>query len=154
MRVIDADAHVVESERTWEFLDEAGLAPRVMVLKDHYQESPARGSSDEYWMINGRVFAKGRNIGHDTSRESREMEDVKARLAHMDKLQVDVQVLYPSLFLRALTVLPHVYTALCRSYNRWLAEIWKQGDGRLRWVVIPPLEYIDKALEELCRGGD
>jgi len=108
MRVIDADAHVVESERTWEFLDEAGLAPRVMVLKDHYQESPARGSSDEYWMINGRVFAKGRNIGHDTSRESREMEDVKARLAHMDKLQVDVQVLYPSLFLRALTVLPHV----------------------------------------------
>jgi len=33
MRVIDADAHVVESERTWEFLDEAGLAPRVWCSK-------------------------------------------------------------------------------------------------------------------------
>jgi len=156
MRVIDADAHVVESERTWEFLDEAdkGFAPRVMVFKDHYQESPAPRSNDEYWMINGRVFAKGRNIGPDTSRESREMEDVKARLAHMDRLQVDVQVLYPSLFLRALTVLPNVDTALCKSYNRWLAEIWKQGDGRLRWVVIPPLEYIDKAVAELHFGKE
>lgn len=156
MPVIDADAHVVESERTWDFLDEAdkGLAPRVMVFKDHYQESPARRSSDEFWMIDGRVFAKGRNIGRDTTRETREMEDVKARLAHMDKLQVDVQVLYPSLFLRALTALPHVYTALCKSYNRWLAEIWKQGDGRLRWVVIAPLEYIDKAVEELHFGKE
>ena len=36
MAIIDADAHVVESERTWDFLDEAErqFAPRVMVFKD------------------------------------------------------------------------------------------------------------------------
>src|ERR687891_419610 len=121
MKIIDADAHVVESERTWDFLDEADrpFAPRVVVFKD--RSGP--GSSDEFWKIGGRVFSKGRNIGHDTSRESREMENVKARLAHMDELDIQVQVLYPSLFLRALTVLPDVDAALCKSYNRWLADI-------------------------------
>jgi hypothetical protein len=82
MEIIDADAHVVESERTWEFLDEADrqFAPQVMVFKDRGGAGASQRSSDEFWKIGGRVFA---NIGHDTSRESREMENVKARLAHM-----------------------------------------------------------------------
>ena len=156
MKIIDADAHVVESERTWEFLDEADrqFAPRVMVFKDRGGASTSQRDSDEFWKIGGRVFAKGRNIGHDTSRESREMENVKARLAHMDELDIDVQVLYPSLFLRALTLLPHVDAALCKSYNRWLAEIWKLGNGRLRWVVMPPLHFMDQAIEELNIGKE
>lgn len=150
MAIIDADAHVVESERTWDYLDESEreLAPRVMVYKDQ-SAGLGKRDSDEYWKIGGRVFVKGRNIGHDTPRESREMDDVKMRLSHMDELGVDVQVLYPSLFLRALTNLPHVDAALCKSYNRWLAEIWRAGNGRLRWVVMPPLHYLDKAIEEL-----
>jgi predicted TIM-barrel fold metal-dependent hydrolase len=151
MKIIDADAHVVESERTWEFIDEADrqFAPRVMIFKDRAGADRSERSSDEFWKIGGRVFAKGRNIGHDTPRESREMENVQARLAHMDDLGVHIQVLYPSLFLRALTSLPHVDTALCKSYNRWLAEIWKLANGRLRWVVIPPVQMMDKAIEEL-----
>ena len=151
MAIIDADAHVVESERTWDFLDEAErqFAPRVMVFKDYGGDGSGKSGTDEFWKIGGRVFAKGRNIGHDTPRESREMENIKARLTHMDALGIDVQVLYPSLFLRALTTLPHVDTALCKSYNRWMAEIWRAGNGRLRWVVMPPLGYLDKALEEL-----
>jgi predicted TIM-barrel fold metal-dependent hydrolase len=38
---------------------------------------------------------------------------------------------------------------LVRSYNRWLAEIWDQGGGRLRWAAVPPLMSLDKAREEL-----
>jgi hypothetical protein len=41
----------------------------------------------------------------------------------MDDLGVDVQVLYPSLFLRTMTPLPHVDATLCRSYNRWLGYL-------------------------------
>lgn len=151
MAIIDADAHVVESERTWDFLDEAErqFAPRVMVFKDLGGDGSGKSGTDEFWKIGGRVFVKGRNIGHDTPRESREMENIKARLTHMDELGIDVQVLYPSLFLRALTTLPHVDTALCKSYNRWMAEIWRAGNGRLRWVVMPPLNYLDKSIEEL-----
>jgi predicted TIM-barrel fold metal-dependent hydrolase len=155
MDTIDADAHVVESERTWDFLGEGekSFAPRVMVFKDRSGDGPGHRAGDEFWMIGGRVFAKGRNIGHDTPRESREMENVETRLAHMDKLGIDVQVLYPSLFLRALTLLPHVDTALCKSYNRWLAEIWKLGENRLRWVLMPPLHQMDAAIEELNFGA-
>jgi len=153
MAVIDADAHVVEWERTWEYMDESErpFAPRVMVFKDPAQK-PSGQRASEYWMIGGRVFAKDANIGFDIARERREMEDIEARLAHMDELGVDTQVLYPSLFLRTLTPLPHVDASLCKSYNRWLADIWKAGKGRLRWVVIPPLHYIDKAIEELNFG--
>jgi predicted TIM-barrel fold metal-dependent hydrolase len=155
MAVIDADAHVIEWERTWEYMDECdkAFAPRVMVFKDQAQRPFARAAS-EYWMIGGRVFAKDANIGFDIARERREAADIDARLAHMDQLGVDHQVLYPSLFLRTLTPLPHVDTALCKSYNRWLADIWKAGKSRLRWVVIPPLHYIDKAIEELNFGKE
>jgi predicted TIM-barrel fold metal-dependent hydrolase len=155
MAVIDADAHVIEWERTWEYMDECdkAFAPRVMVFKDQAQRPSARAAS-EYWMIGGRVFAKDANIGFDIARERREAADIDARLAHMDQLGVDHQVLYPSLFLRTLTPLPHVDTALCKSYNRWLADIWKAGKSRLRWVVIPPLHYIDKAIEELNFGKE
>jgi hypothetical protein len=101
MAVIDADAHVVEWERTWEYMNEGerAFAPRVMVFKDPAQKLSGQRAS-EYWMIGGRVFSKDGNIGFDTARETREAADVKARLAHMDDLGVDIQVLYPSLFLR------------------------------------------------------
>ena len=153
MAVIDADAHVVEWERTWEYMDESEMAfrPRVMVFKDAAQK-PSGQRASEYWMIGGRVFSKDGNIGFDIPKEKREAADIEARLAHMDDLGVDVQVLYPSLFLRMMTALPHVDAALCKSYNRWLADIWQAGKGRLRWVVIPPLHYMDKAIEELNFG--
>jgi len=153
MAVIDADAHVVEWERTWEYMDESEMAfrPRIMVFKDAAQK-PSGQRAGEYWMIGGRVFAKDSNIGFDIPKEKREAADIEARLAHMDDLGVDVQVLYPSLFLRMMTALPHVDAALCKSYNRWLADIWQAGKGRLRWVVIPPLHYMDKAIEELNFG--
>ena len=59
------------------------------------------------------------------------MRDVPARLKHMDELGVSIQVLYPTLFLIPLTPRPEVELALSRSYNRWLADIWKQGKERL-----------------------
>ena len=158
MAVIDADAHVVEWERTWEYMDEGekAFAPRVMVFKEEALKgrSSSRFTPSEYWMIGGRVFGKDANIGFDTATETREMQDVQARLAHMDQLGIEIQVLYPSLFLRTLTSLPHVDTALCKSYNRWLADIWKGGMGRLRWVLMPPLHYIDKSIEELNFGKE
>jgi predicted TIM-barrel fold metal-dependent hydrolase len=80
------------------------------------------------------------------------MSDIALRLAHMDELGVDTQVLYPTLFLRPLTRRPETELALCRAYNRWLADLWKAGKGRLRWAVLPPLMSMEKALEELHFG--
>ena len=148
MAVIDSDAHVVETERTWEFMEdfESSFKPEVVV--------PKAGGDREYWMVEGRTFAKNSNIGKDTPDEAREMSDIDARLAHMDELGVDVHVLYPTIFLRPLTRRPDAEVALCKSYNRWLADIWKNSDDRLRWVVLPPVMSLDKAIEELHFGKE
>lgn len=145
MAVIDADAHVLETERTWSYMleSERALRPRIVPTPN----DPTSGG--ESWLIDGVYLGKARNVGYDdTTRESREMEDIKSRLKHMDELNVDVQVLYPTFCLRPFTRRPEVELALARSYNRWLIDIWKASPNRLRWVALLPLLSMDKALEE------
>ena len=131
MSVIDADAHVIETERTWSFMleEDRRFAPELLI---------STKNGVEFWRIEDRVFPNS-NLGLNVPEESRDLTDVTSRLAHMDSLGIDIQVLYPSLFLRPLMVRAEVELALCRGYNRWLAEIWKLGKGRLRWIVLPPL---------------
>ncbi|MQF86464.1 MAG: hypothetical protein FI734_03245 [SAR202 cluster bacterium] len=149
MSVIDADAHVVESERTWDFIPEElqSYRPAVLLPKEGYKTP-----SPEFWFIDGRAFGKGSNIGFDTDEETREASDIKKRLAHMDELNVSTHVLYPSIFLRPLASHPEVEIALAQGYNRWLADIYRQGGGRLRWAVIIPTMSIEKCIEELNFG--
>jgi predicted TIM-barrel fold metal-dependent hydrolase len=145
MAVIDSDAHVLETERTWDYMleSERALRPRIVPTPN----DPTSGG--ESWLIDGTYLGKARNVGYDdTTKESREMDDIKARLKHMDDLDVDVQVLYPTFCLRPYTRRPEVELALARSYNRWLIDIWKAAPDRLRWVALLPLLSMDKALEE------
>jgi predicted TIM-barrel fold metal-dependent hydrolase len=144
MAVIDSDAHVLETERTWDYMlpAERSMKPRIVPTPN----DPSSGG--ESWLVDGTHIAKARNVGHDTAKEAREMDDIRARLAHMDELNIDVQVLYPTIFLRPFTRRPEVELALTRSYNRWLIDIWKAAPGRLRWVAMLPLLSMDKALEE------
>ena len=144
MAVIDSDAHVLETDRTWDYMleSERALRPRIVPTPDN----PSSGG--ESWLIDGVYIGKGRNVGHDTAKASREMDDINARLKHMDELEVDVQVLYPTIFLRPYTRRPELELAVTRSYNRWLIDIWKRAPERLRWVAVLPLLSMDKALEE------
>lgn len=145
MAVIDADAHVLETEHTWDYMleSERSMRPRVVPTPN----DPTSGG--ESWLIDGLYLGKARNVGYDdTSKEAREMADIKARLKHMDDLDVDVQVLYPTFCLRPFTRRPELELALARSYNRWLIDIWKAAPERLRWVALLPLLSMDKALEE------
>jgi predicted TIM-barrel fold metal-dependent hydrolase len=141
MGVIDADAHVIETQQTWTFMleEERRFAPELLV---------STKNNLEFWRIDDRVFPNS-NLGLNVPEEARDLTDVAARLAHMDALGIDKQVLYPTLFLRPLTARSDVELALCRGYNRWLAHIWELGKGRLRWVVLPPLRRMDRALEEI-----
>lgn len=154
MGAIDADAHVIECEKTFEYIDPEyhDYKPRVMVQKsENVVELDNEGvaAQKEYWVIDGRLQPKEGNIGRNTSKESREMADVNVRLAHMDELDIDVQVLYPTVFLRAWTQDPTAEFAICKSYNRWLADIWSQAPERLKWVVMPPLLSMARTMEEL-----
>jgi predicted TIM-barrel fold metal-dependent hydrolase len=140
MPTIDADAHVLESPRTWSYMreNEQNFRPQIFV-RDPHDGAPYRANDrNEYWVIEGRLQTKS-NIGRDVPDEARDLTDIQRRLAHMDEIGIDIQVLFPSLFLRPLTTEPDVEFALARSYNRWLADIWKMSKDRLRWVAVPPL---------------
>jgi predicted TIM-barrel fold metal-dependent hydrolase len=141
MAIIDADAHVIETEQTWEFMleEERRFAPEVLISKKN---------GIQFWRVDDRVIANS-NLGLNVPEDSRDLTDVDARLRHMDALKIDFQVLYPTLFLRPVTARAEVELALYRGYNRWLAHIWQLGKNRLRWIVLPPLRSMDKAIEEI-----
>ena len=141
---IDADAHVLETEETWEFMDGADRKYRPEIVGS----LNGAGSVDEYWLVDGTLRLKSRNVGKDTPLESRELRDVAVRLRHMDELKVDIQVIFPTIFIIPLTPRPEIELALCRSYNRWMGECWKQSDNRLRWVAVAPLLSTDQVYEE------
>ena len=58
MLTIDADAHVLETEETWEFMDgaERKYRPRIVGSTD-------AGSTDEYWLVDGTLRLKSGNVG-------------------------------------------------------------------------------------------
>ena len=155
MAVIDSDTHVVETERTWEFIEPSlkKYAPQIVTGQD----------GRRYWLIDGNIKgevrrapgAQGKVDDATAGREMdvnaayRTMDDVRGRLKHMDELGIDVQVLYPSMYIQRMCEKPETEIALAKSYNRWLADIWSQSDDRLRWTCILPHQTMDVALEEL-----
>ena len=164
MSTIDADAHVVESEHTWDYIESADQKYRPMIVR------PRGEGGGEYWFIDGKIRGLVRivmtaqeleEISERTGRsmntpvETREMENVQARLNHMDELGVDVQVLYPTVFIEQISDKPEWEVPICKGYNRWLADIHSQGQGRLRWICVLPLLDMSASLEELqfCKNN-
>ncbi len=147
MDVIDADTHVVECEKTWDYLepDELRFRPRSVTASS----GPAR--SRNFWLIEGAAYPRP---GGDASLERGvwEMSDVNARLRATDKMGVDIQVLFPSAFLRALASTGEAQIALSKSYNRWLADACGQASKRLRWAVLPPPASMSETVAELEYG--
>ena len=124
---IDADAHVFETEQTWDYMEPKDRHLRPVSLK----VTDPSGSQSELWQIDGRYFRRRSNVGEGTAESSRELIDVNLRLRHMDQLEVDVQVIYPSLFLSPVATKPEAEVALYRSYNRWMADIWAPGQRKV-----------------------
>ena len=149
MPIIDADAHVIETENTWNYMSESELQFRPQIVGP----VSASDTTATYWMVDGRLHART-NVGKETPQSAREMSDIEKRLRHMDELGVDVQVLYPTLFLTPITRRAEVQAALYRSYNRWLAEIWKKAPHRLRWVAAVPLLSMEQTLAEMRFGKE
>lgn len=156
--VIDADAHVVETEQTWEYLEAADkkYRPRLFGSPDD--------PTTQYWVLDGKVLGfrfptlteqqladLSRTTGRQlqTPQEARELQDVQLRVDHLDKLGVDVQVMYNTLWIEQVTEDPKAEIALCTSWNRWMAEVWKQGQGRLRWVCVIPAMTLTEAIAQI-----
>lgn len=149
MPVIDADTHIDETEETWEYIPEEDAAYRPVA---GYPSNPdPNRRPTRYWIIDGR--RQMRMTRDDTltgtTEAMRELKDVDARLRAMDELGIDVQVIYPTMFLVEGTDQPEIELAVRRAYNRWLADRCAKSGGRLHWVCLPPLHNIEASIEEL-----
>lgn len=161
--IVDADTHIAESESMWKYFDQ-----------DMYQRRPVMVSAPEdtlyrdfnvLWLIDGNIFPKASGKGGfriitptaskrearrtDIALGCREITDVAARLADMDKAGVETQVIYPTLFLIHVTDDSKLQIALCGAYNRFLAEVYRTSNNRLRWVTVLPLKSVDESIEQM-----
>ena len=162
--VVDADTHVAEPIEMWDHLDPE-WAPRRPVIVT-VPEDTLYKSSNYMWLIDGSIFPRSAGKGGmflvtPISPErravmpddrARELLDLDGRFRDMERLGADVQVIYPTLFLTYLTDDAKLEVALCRAYNRYLADVGDRSAGRLRWAVVPPLRDIDASVAELRFG--
>src|SRR5262249_20794865 len=160
LHAIDADTHLFEPTQVWDFIDEE-MYPRRPIIVSGPGDTVYRRSS--FWLIDGNIFPKSAGKGGfllgtptepgqcETTPDvrARELLDIPGRLQAMDLMGVATQVVYPTLFLAYITDDVKLEVALCRSYNRFMAGVWEQAQGRLRWVVVPPLRSIDASIAEI-----
>jgi predicted TIM-barrel fold metal-dependent hydrolase len=161
--VVDADTHISESTAMWELLDREMYPRRPVVVS--VPEDTLYGPRNAFWLIDGNIFPRPAGRGSfrlitpsaskleasrgDIHIAARELTDLEPRLRDMDRLEVETQVIYPTLFLVYLTDDVALEVALCRAYNRYLARQCAKANGRLRWVAVPPLRSIEESVKEL-----
>jgi uncharacterized protein len=166
--VIDADTHVVESDRTWALFDEdpdlAPYCPRLVESVDSRTGAPLNR-----WVIDGKLVPKpdGRGASRlgtppsDVERsashygvpwEFRSMSDPLGRSRDAERFGIKTQVVYPTVFLADLTDQVDLNVALCRSYNSFMTAACESGDRQFSWIVVPPLLSIEATVEEI-RGA-
>lgn len=164
---IDADAHVEECTETWYHLDAEFYQRRPLpVLID--RDTPY-GANNAFWFIDGKAYPKLAGRGLNTfatppiseyarakpfSVGAQTLTDMKARLADMDRMRIDCQVVFPTLFLTALCDDVKLEAALCRSYNSWMAECCGRSGGRVRFAAVVPMRDVAESVRELRRAKE
>src|SRR5712692_3276807 len=157
--VIDADGHVLEPvDRFERYIEPAhrANAPRMVIDTD----------GKERLLIEGEVYGstKGMNVvGAIGSRDGEVDEetvtyadgrpggfDPHKRIPDMDLDGIDAAFLYPSMGLFSGAIKePKLAAAVCRAYNRWLADYCRPYPDRLFGVAMLPMQSIDFAIEEM-----
>src|SRR5579864_6301330 len=158
--VIDADGHILEPLDLWDkYIDRKfrDRAPRL-VKGDNGKE---RLVMDETVVGDGnrgigRIGAVGARQGI-VAADTLEYKDGKPggfdphkRIPDMDADGIDAVFLYPSLGLFSGGIHdPALAAAVCRAYNRWLADYCSPYPDRLFGVAMLPMQDVDLAIEEM-----
>jgi uncharacterized protein len=158
--LVDADAHVLEPLDLWvKYLEPAyrDRAPKAIVDTDGKQrlliEGKVYGSKTKGINAIGGLGARQGAV--DTSKMTYNDGrpggfDPHERMKDLDLDGIDAAFLYPTLGLYAGTIQePNLAAAVCRAYNRWLADYCKPYPDRLFGVAMLPLQSIELAIEEM-----
>ena len=156
---VDADGHVLEPFSMWEeYIDPAYRERRPRMVIDE--------NGKERMSVEGKLLGNPRGIGSlgavgvrqgtikaDTLKFAEGRKggfDPHARIVDMDLDGIDAAFLYPSLGLFAGAVADHgLSAAMCRAYNRWLADYCKPYPDRLFGVAMLPMQSVELATEEM-----
>ena len=134
-RVVDADSHVLEPPDLWErHIDPAfrhqaprGYGVMSMEILGHRMPDVPGGIADE-----SPDYTAGPNARY--GRAASRSFDAVSQIEAMDIEGIDLAVLYPSRGLYAASadgIPPKLSGAICRAYNRWLAEFCRHAPERL-----------------------
>lgn len=162
---IDSDSHVEEPADAWSHLEPEFYQRRPLIAD--LRGTAGLSTQDTFWLIDGKqhpspfgrgasffgtpptsTLARSKPIGVP----SQTLSDVAARLADLDRNNIKLQVLFPSVFLTHLTDDVRFEAALMRSYNTWLAERCSLSNGRLKFVAMIPLRSPQEAIAEIGRA--
>ncbi len=153
MPVVDADTHIDEPEEAWAYMQgaDARFRPTTVTPANGAQAPGFDASANRWWLVDGRM--RQRMIRDDeltgTTLESRELLDISARLSDMDRLGVDIHVIFPTIFLGYITANPEAEIALTKSWGQYVAQKCAESNGRLRWTAVLPLLDMDASIAQL-----
>ena len=157
--VVDADGHILEPLDLWDkYIDPEFRERRPRFVIDD--------NGKERLSVEGKLLGNPRGIGSlgavgvrqgiveaDTLKYAEGRKggfDPHARIPDMDADGIDAAFLYPSLGLFAGAVEdPGLAAAMCRAYNRWLADYCKPYPDRLFGVAMLPMQSVDLAIDEM-----
>ena len=167
---VDADGHVLEPDDMWEQYLEAALrprAPRLLRDADGWErfEWENGGTGPGVPGLLGTMGETG--VVPSPDRTYRDFmpfgaADPTERLELLDREHLDAVVLYPTIALLWERDIPDpvLTLALCRAYNRWLADFCRDSGDRLVAVAHLTLADVEGSAAELeravadgCRGG-
>src|SRR2546425_2536086 len=158
-KIIDADGHILEPVDIWEkYMDPAfrERAPRLII-----------GDNDkERLLIEGQILGNPKGLGRLGAVGSRDGSvdpdkmmykdgrpggfDPHARIKDMELDGIDAAFLYPSIGLFSGAVKdPQLAAAMCRAYNRWLADYCRPYPDRLFGVAMLPMQSVELAIAEM-----
>jgi predicted TIM-barrel fold metal-dependent hydrolase len=164
--IIDADAHVEESEAMFERLDKEFRPRRPLPVR--LENDTVYGKYNAVWLIDGETYpklvGKGGTIfrtptlmaAASLKRESigaQELTDVGARIKDMDKVKIDTQVVFPSLFLTHTAEDVKLEAALLRAYNSFLGECATASKHRIRFAALVPIRDVGESIKEIRRAS-
>ena len=128
--MVDSDAHVVESARTWDFMDPSEKQFKPIPLETREEA----GVKLQFWLIDGKVRGlrfpafsqtelerRAQQVGRKfaDSQESRELGNVGLRIDYMDRNNVDVQGLHNTIFIEPCTERAAVDAVLGPATSGW-----------------------------------
>ena len=172
-QIFDADAHALMTPGMWADLPDHYKLRRPRPIR--VADSTDMGRWNTGWLIEGGMhphpFGPGAEaantpamvlpefgaspqeraavVGFPVPVGSSDFSDPEARLHDLERMGIDIQVLFPTTLYARMTADPGFEAALYRSYNRYMAQRCKFNPKRLKWAGLLPLRETSQAIEAL-----